>query len=101
MPAIGEATLPATPSTLETVSASPSTSVSFARTPRAATLSVVSWSVLSVSRTATGASFNPFTVMVRVTLLPSVVPSFTVYKTLVVSESPTSRDWKSACGSKM
>ncbi len=75
--------------------------MSFARTPRATTLRGVSWSVLSVSGVATGASLRPFTVTVRFTELPLVVPSFTVYCTLVVSVSPESSASNSQFGLKL
>ena len=58
------------------VSASPSTSLSFASTPAAATLSAVSSLVLYASFAATGASFTAVTVMLMVAAAESTVASF-------------------------
>ena len=58
------------------VSASPSTSLSFASTPAAATFNAVSSLVLYASFAATGASFTAVTVMLTVAAAESTVPSF-------------------------
>ena len=70
-----------TPLTVDTVSGSPSTSLSLTRTPAATTLTVFgsASSVIELtSSTATGASLVPLMVIVSVTSLLSTVPSFAV-----------------------
>ena len=65
------------PLTTTAVSASPSTSLSFARTPDAAfTVRVLSSLTLKLSPLATGASFTAATVIATVAVPLSAVPSF-------------------------